>query len=429
MNKPKIVFLCHFSNQLVRNNLDLESFRIRKWVYEMLGKDNSFYSDYAIWISDYILGFEKYIDRYETHIVSPHIGLIKVFQEFQYKGISYHFYRPQTGILTSLLNIIFNYVEKTHNALDRKRIKKIISSINPDVVCMCGAENPDYSFGVLDIKDKPIYVILQTFLNDLKRIKMNVGNTYRREGELRIFKHANYFCTEDVSAIKYIKVVNPNAFVMPVRFPTHRPCIKDISEKEFDYVFFSKQITPNKGIEDVLKAFSIVLKRHPNRSLNVIGGCTSTYMTQLHNIIHQNEIENKVVFSGYYEKIEDTYYNVKKARVVVLPGITASLNSTVRESMFMGLPTICYEDAAIVQINKDKHCLLSAPMGDVEGLAEQMIFTIESPEMALEIGKNGQEYAERVFGNDTIVSKLLENLVYIIDHYYNHQSLPKDRLC
>lgn len=413
MNKKKIVFLCHFSNQLVREKLKLNKDILRQLVYYLKGSAAT-HDDFAIWVSDYISEFEKH-PEVEVHIVAPFYGMKYKKQSFEYNGICYHFFRSNYGFSYSVLDKYIHIQEKDDYKRNREKISSIINIIDPDIIILCGAENPYYSLGVLDIKEIPVYVILQTLLNDSKRIKMGVGSPYRRKAELDVFRHARYFSTMGKQEIDVIKRVNNEAVFLPVGFPTHRPIVPIPERKDFDFVFFARIVTKNKGIEDLLQALSIVKNTYEGVRLNIIGGIKDDYKESLKEIIQKMNISKNVHFSGYYMQIKDTYENVAKASAAVVPGITAGLNSTVRESMLMGLPTICYKTPASEAINKETLCLITAKMEDVEDLARQMIYVLDHPKLADSIALNGKEYSEREFNNTAIVNKLLDNCQLIIE--------------
>ena len=413
MTKPKIAFLCHFSSEEIRKRLDLNRYNLRKFLYGLKG-GAAMYDDFAIWVSDYIAEFEKH-PEIEFHIVAPHYGMKKDLQEFEKNGIHYHFFRWNYGIVYSLIEKIFNLYERSNFKRNRKKMTGIIKKMDPDLVVLCGAENPYYSIGVLDIQDKPVYVILQTLLNDPARIEMGVGTPYKRKIELDIFSHAKYFCAYSEKAVAKIREQNANAVFLPARFPTHQPVVTIPPHKEYDFVFFARGVSKNKGIEDLLQALAIVKKNHSDVLLYVIGDCVVEYKRQLEELIEKLGVLDNVVFAGYFLNIQDTFNHVVKAKNVVVPGITAGLNSTVRESMFMGLPTICYETNMTKPINNEKTCLLTARMGDIGDLAKKMQYALEKQNEMEVIGTNGKDYANKTFSNEPIVNELLSNCRHIIE--------------
>ena len=261
-----------------------------------------------------------------------------------------------------------------------------------------------------------MYVILQTLLNDPKRIELKVGSPYRRSVEQEIFRHANYYSTAGPKETQIIKSINPNAVFLPVRFPTHKPNVEIPEKKDYDFVFFSRNVTPFKGIEETLYAFAAVKRSHKSVRINIIGAVDNQYLPKLNEICNQMDITENVFFSGYYPLLEDAYRNVVKAKIAVLPGITSSLNSTIRESMLLGMPVICFESDATSKINEEKKCLLTAKYGEVEDLSRIMLYTLENGDKTMEIVANGKEYANQNFGIENIVDLLLNNSRLIIEN-------------
>lgn len=409
----KIVFISRFSNAMVRENLSLKKYRLRNFLRHIHKEKPIVYDDFALWTTEYIAEFEKH-KEIEFHIVAQHRGLKKPFQNFNNNGIHYHFYKCDGNWFSDFFRSKLSLELRSNYFKNRKRTLSIINRIQPDLIILCGAENPHYGTAVLDIKDKPICVILQTLLNDPKRIEMNVGTPYRRHIEVEVFKHANYFCTTSEEAMSFIRSKNKNAVFFPIRFPTHRPTIDIPKEKECDFVFFARNITKNKGIEDVLEALAIVKQSHQNVVLHVIGGCNDEYRSRLDDRINHFGLQNNVRFLGYFQEIEDSYAKVVRAKVVVIPGITAALNSTVRESMLMGMPTICYESDVTIEINSVETNLLTTKWCDVEELAKTMVYALENPNDIQKIAQNGKRYAEKTFGNEAIVNELVESCIKII---------------
>ena len=421
----KVVFISHFSSPAIRQKLELKTYSLRNLFFMLCGVSAIKYDDFAIWVSDYISEFEKY-DNLDVHVIAPHKGMKRDTQSFDMNHVHYHFVKCDGGFLQDAVNKKIKLEQKTNYSTIRKRIKDVIDDINPDIVLLCGAENPYYSLSVLDVKDKPVYVILQTLLNDPKRIEMGLGTAYRRRVEADVFRHACYFCTSDEKAMDIIRQFKSDATFLPAGFPTHRPEVPLPKSKECDFVFFSRVLSKNKGIEDVLEALAMVKKEFPTVSLHIIGGSNTDYKSFLLSEAKRHGVQDNIKFLGYFPNIEDTYTHVAKAKVIVVPGITAALNSTVRESMLMGMPTICYDTSGTKDINKERLCLLTAPLCDTKKLADQMLFALKNEELAHEIARNGKEYAERIFGNAAIVNKLIDNCKQIVDNYYHHIPIKVD---
>lgn len=420
--KPKVLFLCSFSSRIVREKLRLKKWKVRNAIMRFVKHPVFNHLDKGVWVSDFIQEFEKH-PEYEYHILSFHIGMIQNEQRFEINGIHYHFLKLDSNLVCDTLNAKFKIAERLDYKSHRQRIKKLIDEIKPDIVVLCGAENPEYSSAVLDVDNHPIYVLLQTVLNNprLAQYTKEAGG-YRAEVEKRIFQKVRYFGTNGIGYYSLYHNINPEAQCLKVKFPSHQPPILNEVDKIYDFVFFGR-MTKNKGIDDVVKAMAKLVKDFPDASLCMIGSAPVDLMA----LVNEFGINNNVMFIPRIELLDDLYAEVQKARVVVLPGITA-FNSTVREAMLMSMPTIVYELPVVKKINEQKQCLLSAKMEDVNDLYEQMKFSLNHPDRVKEIAANGKEYASLHYNNEEIGNQLSANFCAIINNYYKGTPVPNELL-
>ena len=103
MKKLTVAWICHFSNQEVRNKLPLSNMRISNFLRSILGKTKFEYGDFAPWINNLIKEFEKF-EEVELHIIAPHTGLKKKRFDLEMNGIHYHFFKSEDDTLFSLYN-------------------------------------------------------------------------------------------------------------------------------------------------------------------------------------------------------------------------------------------------------------------------------------------------------------------------------------
>ena len=423
-NKRKIAFVCHFSNESVRHHLKLKKRRFRNSLLSLFRHPKQELLDFAIWISDYIKEFEKY-NGYDFHIIAPHLGMKKQNESFELNGINYHFVKCDSFFVADFINRKLHLNERLDYKIVRRRYYSLLREINPDIICICGAENPYYSLSALDVKNVPVYLVLQTVVNSPELLAQRDDLSYRKEVERRVFESVEYFGTGIKKYYDLFTKINHRAQCLYVSFPTHHPPVYDVS-KEFDFVFYASGLSKNKGIEDTLNAFKIVKDKYPKVTLNIIGGCDEKYWLALEKIMNSIGVMDNIVYNKYYPIQAEMFKQVQKAKAVVVPGITAALNSTVRESLLMGLPTIVYETTATPRINKNKLSVLVAEMENVDNLAAKMIFAYEHPAEMTIMAHNGKEYAEGAFNNKAKVDRLVANIDAIIDNYYKGIPIPEE---
>ena len=421
MDKIKITYICGFSTEKLRNQLNLGSFGFSNVLRRLWGLQPLTYEDKGTWNADFIKTFENN-SQYDCYVISHHYGLKQYQQCFQMDGVNYIVLNNKEPLWNKVLKNVFHRFKKNDYVGDGKRIASFVENINPDIVVVCGAENALYSSCVLYIKGKPIFIILQTLANSKKRISVGLGDDSWRAFETKVFKHAEYFGTRIVEAKQYIQSVNPKSNFLKIIFPSASPSFEIPNTKEFDFVFFANGLSYYKGIEDALQAFSTVCKTHPSASFIVIGNSSEEYMRHLKEIMQTFNISERVVFYGHFPLKSDALKQVAKARFAVLPGITAALNSTVREVMFMGIPTILYETSATAEINSYERCLLTAKMEDMDDLGLKMLYAYEHSDEMTEMAARAKDYAIRTFSVEAATRILDADIKAVIRHfYYNEQ--------
>lgn len=411
MSKKQIILYCNYTSCETRSHLYLSNLKMDNVLRNIMKVPELRYIDAASWIEAFIKYFQNQ-QEYVLHIVAIQMGMKKSVEHFVENGVHYHYVKSGLGFMPKVLDVLFGTQKKKGYPIYQRRFKDTLKGIKPYLVMICGAENPDYAMAFLNNECPNKLVILQTLMNDPKRIAMGVSTDYRREIEDKVIHHSNHFAVPDSAWIGYIKSVNPNAICHPFTFPTIEPIVDKGTTKQYDFVFYAGMLGRNKGTNDVISALGIVVKQYPDVTLNIIGGADELYMSDLRQQIKDEGIEKNIVMTPSYPVREDVFKQVIKSHVAVLPGITASLNSTVREAMLMGMPTITYETPDTIQINREKQSILTAKMESIEDLANAMIYALNNQNALLEISHNGEKYAKASFSqeafNDSIETILKE---------------------
>lgn len=426
MKKTRITYICWLSNPMVRDHLDLRNYTCRNRILRVFHKPTYSYSDYAIWNTDFIEEFKSFND-YEFHVVSPHSGMLQNRVDFTDDKINYHIFKCDSNLFIEAYRSYTHQNTRKDYSRIRKIIKTIVDEIKPDVIVVCGAEQPNFSPCIWDLKDIPTLVLLETAVNDPILMKVLKGSHIYGAVERRSFKEMLYFATTSEKYYQIVREYNEQAKCLAVSFPSHLPPVLIAPEKKYDFLFYSAVISKNKGVEDTILAFNKVAVKYPKVTLNICGKCDDSYLTHLQSLV-SNEAKDKVSFTGFFETIDEKLRFVQSARITVLPGITAPLNSTVRESMLMGLPTILYETEVTPAINKHKQCLLCAEMQNIDDLAAKMIYAIDNPTAMAEMADNAKEYAIKNYSNRSKTEQLLNAAIAVMNHSFRGVSIPESLL-
>lgn len=432
MKKLKVVCLCHFSNKDVRFHLPLYKggslflmllhslFPRRYKAYK--------YEDFAPWINSYITEFEK-IEDIEFHIVAPHFGLKKLSYEYEEEGIYYHFFSSNFHVLTVRLKEIIFKVTKSKYWLNRWMIQKFINKIKPDIVNLIGTENPYYSLAALDIRHIPVISSAQTVYSNPARLKLSGEySKHRSDVELRLFEKIKYYGCAGRIHRDLIVQYKPEAIVFKIDFPIQYPSSDLIDvPKVFDFAFFAQEVTNKKGAEDALKALALVKKVKPDVKLTMVGKCTASYKSYLVEKIISLKLEGNVIFHDYFPVHAEMHQYIKQAKYALLPIKLDVISSTIIESMLLGLPLVTYKTTGTPMLNRNYDCVLISDIGDIQGLADNMIQLLNSEELAERLKNNALKSLEEN-NNEVKVKQLIADYRAVINHYNHEIPIPENLL-
>lgn len=408
MGKIKVAWICHLSNEEIRNNIKLDKTSLRYRFLHFLGKVTPV-RDYAKWNTNAINVFKKF-DDIELHIISPHLQLSDKIVEFVSEGIHYHLFRSEDD--SFIFRLKRKYLKgkyKTYTYDGNSRIIcSLVDRINPDIVHLMGAENPIYSSSLLKlIGDYTKLVSLQTMMSDPDffanyPISKEMYDC-RVAVEQSVIKSADYICTniEHFRKLVWTKI-DPAIRILNLSLAVGERIVDTECHKEFDFVYFAKEI--EKAADWAIEAFAKVCFYYPDATLNVVGAYGLNYKSKLDIRIEELGIRNNVVFSGALPTHEDVMKQIRKSRFALLPLKIDVNSSTVREAMANGLPVISTITPATPEINSKRQSILISEKGDFNGMAENMKKLLSSEVLSNTLRCNAFETVKELFDNKLIVS-------------------------
>lgn len=151
------------------------------------------------------------------------------------------------------------------------------------------------------------------------------------------------------------------------------------------------RLVRNKGFDVLICAFSRVLRRFPDAQLIILG--EGSDRIRLEQLVKTLGIEANVQLPGFVSK---PWAYLQKATLFAFPSFSEGQALAVIEAMLAGLPIVASDIDAIREV-ADENCMVFVPPGNVDALAESMIFLLSNPEVRKKLGSNAQEKARVVF--------------------------------
>lgn len=405
--KIRVVWICHFSNKDIRNNVQLVKYYGVNIIRKLFGSPLAGVVDYAVWNTNAVKEIVRY-DDLDISIIMPYYGLSGKLQQFELEGIHYYCYRSQDDhILPFVKSKILKKFERKYKN-NRYLISQLIKKIAPDIVHVIGAENPYYSIAALDIsQDIPSIVSLQTLLSDPQfksRYKLlNETFDYRAELERLVILKCKYIATGVPSFMEYIKGhIKPEAVFLNMPLAVGVDIISSECAKVYDFVYFAANI--NKACDIAIEAFGILCQKFPRVTLNVSGSYDASYKKMIDERISELGITENVIFTGGQKTHEDVINQIRKSRFALLPLKVDIVSSTIREAMACGLPVVTTVTDGTPKLNEQRESVLLSEQKDFNAMAFNMQKLLENSIFAETIRNNAFETVREKWSNERLVS-------------------------
>ena len=179
------------------------------------------------------------------------------------------------------------------------------------------------------------------------------------------------------------------------------------------YIAYCGTASNNKdGVDQLIKAFAIVVKKHPNYKLYIIGN-TPSKQQRFNNfeLVKNLGIENNVVFTGVVSSSEIPQM-LKNATILALDrpnNLQAKYGFPTKlgEYLQTGNPVVITRVGDIPLFLKDGESALIAEPENPDSFAEKLCWAIEHPVEAREIGIKGKQVADIHFNSIFETKKII----------------------
>lgn len=156
------------------------------------------------------------------------------------------------------------------------------------------------------------------------------------------------------------------------------------------------------GVDQLIKAFAFIVKRHPEYKLYIIGSAPSKKQRFCnYELTEELGIKNNVVFTGVVSA-ERMPQILKNATILALDrpnNLQAKYGFPTKlgEYLLTGNPVVVTDVGDISLFLKDGESALIATPDDIEDFANKLCWSIEHPNESKAIGKQGKTVAENHF--------------------------------
>lgn len=147
-----------------------------------------------------------------------------------------------------------------------------------------------------------------------------------------------------------------------------------------------------KGIQYMIEAMLLVLKKHPNTIYLIVGD--GEYRASLQDLIADRQLDGHVVMAGHRTDIPDI---LALSDIFVLPSLGDALPTVLIESLAAGTPVVATNVGGIPEIIEHNKNGILVPPANKERLAEASLFLIKDESLAKQLSNEGLQRANNLF--------------------------------
>lgn len=157
-------------------------------------------------------------------------------------------------------------------------------------------------------------------------------------------------------------------------------------------VTYVGRLVEYKRVQDLIAAFSLLVKTIPDARLHIIG--VGPYEEQLREIVRLQHLHGAVSFLGHIESHADVLDAIARSHVFSLPSVIEGFGMVTLEAMSLGTPFVNADIPVTREMTADNGGLFFRPK-DVPTLARQLQTILGNTAMRQKLGKEGRERAKQ----------------------------------
>lgn len=181
-------------------------------------------------------------------------------------------------------------------------------------------------------------------------------------------------------------------------------CPMSPKNKKPTYLFVSR-VVKMKGIEEVIKAFSFIVREQTNAILWIVGSGEDTYIESLKEMMQEYGVLDHVIFWGKVSQ-EKKYTLMAKAHILLHASVKEGWGLVVLEAASVGTPSVVYDVPGLCDVVKDCQTGIVIHDNSPQEMARQAVSLLINSKKYRLFQKNGKAWSHSLTWADAIRTSL-----------------------
>jgi len=163
------------------------------------------------------------------------------------------------------------------------------------------------------------------------------------------------------------------------------------------------RLEERKGHKFLIDTFKKLIEKRKDRSLKLLIIGEGEERENLKNYVKEANLEEKVIFTGYREDVEEL---MAVMDLFVLTSLREGLPRVLVQAAAVGMPSIAFNVDGVPEIIKDDYNGFLVKVKDVKRLENRIVEYMNNKELVLLHGRNGRKFIENKCSIKVMVDKI-----------------------
>jgi len=168
-------------------------------------------------------------------------------------------------------------------------------------------------------------------------------------------------------------------------------------ESDPTYVFVSR-VVRMKGIEEVIKAFSFLVREQKKAKLWIVGKGEEKYIEELQDMVEEYGIDGHVLFVGAVSEVEKYQY-MSRAHILLHASVKEGWGLVVLEAASVGTPAVVYHVAGLKDVVKHEETGVVIENNSPQDMAREAIKLFKDKKRYGQYQKHGKAWEKSLCWN------------------------------
>jgi len=162
---------------------------------------------------------------------------------------------------------------------------------------------------------------------------------------------------------------------------------------------------PVKGFEYFIHATAIIKNKRSNVKFIIVGSKLDTatkYYKKILSLVEQLQLETNIIFTGFRHDIPEI---MNLMDIYVLSSVAEACPVVVLEAMASGKPVVGTNVGGVAEQIVDGETGILVPPKNPGAIADAVLYLLDHPEKARQMGFNGREHVKKYFSLEKCVEK------------------------